>query len=482
MRSARNLLRVLSLWKRRRGALRLAAVLVACFCATNRCAAQITFTKRVAASSDDAEQKISSGTMSLSSSDLELVIDGSTSDIVGMRFTAVTIPRGAKITNAYIQFKTDEVTSGSCSLTVRGQAADSASTFTTTGYNLSSRSTTSASAAWSPAAWGTIGEEGVNQRTPDISAIIQEIIDRSGWASGNAMVIVITGSGTRTAKSYDGDSAGAPLLVVEYTTAAYWKLNETSGTSAADASGFGNTGTVTGTATWAAGIINNGFSFNGSTRIQATGLISSPNSVTVAAWAKLTTADTNGAEIISLGDRFGLRLDEGSVTKAFFWNGSSYVSVTLSKTYAGAGWHHFAATFDDATDSFKLYVDGTQAASITTTSTISYSGGGANTLIGRHGNSATDRDFTGLLDDVRVYGYALTASEVAELYGLIGHWKLNETSGTTAADSTIFAKNGQSAAARAGRAIAAAWETSTSTAARNTSARRMPPTFNPPAC
>jgi Concanavalin A-like lectin/glucanases superfamily len=224
---------------------------------------------------------------------------------------------------------------------------------------------------------------------------------------------------------------------------AHWKLNETSGASAADSSGFSANGTVTGTANWAPAVLNNGFQFNGSTRIQTSGLFSNPSNVSVAAWANLTSADTGGAEIISLGNRFLLRVDQGSVTKATFYTGSSWVTASISKTFAGTGWHHFAATFDDAADALKLYVDGDLVATQATASSISYAGGGSNTVIGRHGlTGETDFDFTGTIDDVRVYNYALTAAEVAELHGFVGHWKLAETSGATAADSSYFGQNG----------------------------------------
>jgi hypothetical protein len=46
--------------------------------------------------------------------------------------------------------------------------------------------------------------------------VIQEIVNRPGWASGNSLVLLITGSGTRTAEAYDGDPSGAPLLKVTY--------------------------------------------------------------------------------------------------------------------------------------------------------------------------------------------------------------------------------------------------------------------------
>jgi hypothetical protein len=222
---------------------------------------------------------------------------------------------------------------------------------------------------------------------------------------------------------------------------AYWKLNETSGPSASDSSGNSRTGTVTGTSTWATAVLNNGFTFNGSTKIQASGLMGNPRNISVAAWANLTTADTAGAEIVSLGDHFALRLDESGVTKAVFYNGTAYVELDLAQTFAGTGWHHFAATFDDPHDTFKLYVDGVLAASTTTTSSISYSGLGSNTVIGRHGNAGTTRDFTGTIDDVQIYSYVISATDVARLYGLMGRWPLNETSGTTANDTTIFGRD-----------------------------------------
>ena len=167
-----------------------------------------------------------------------------------------------------------------------------------------------------------------------------------------------------------------------------------------------------------------------------------PRNVSVAAWAKLTTADSVGSEIISLGDHFILRLDDGGATKAIFYNGSAYVTASVNSTYAGTGWHHFAAVFDDGHDKLMLYIDGVLAATTTTTASISWSGLGTNTVIGQHGNGGTTSDFTGTIDDVRVYSYAISATEVAQMFGLIGQWKLNQGSGTTANDSTVFARSG----------------------------------------
>ncbi|WP_018237170.1 metallophosphoesterase [Ensifer sp. BR816] len=178
-------------------------------------AAPSIFEARVASSADDAEER-SSGSTSLNSSDLELTVDDGTGQTVGIRFTGIDIPKGAIITNAYIQFTADEVTSGAVSLLIRGQDADDAAAFTTAKFNVTSRPTTDASVAWTPAGWTVRGEAGAGQRTPDLSAIIQEIVDRLGWAALNDIAFVITGTGTRTAKAFDGGAATAPLLHIEY--------------------------------------------------------------------------------------------------------------------------------------------------------------------------------------------------------------------------------------------------------------------------
>ncbi|MHC4705621.1 MAG: hypothetical protein ACYS8I_00850, partial [Planctomycetota bacterium] len=68
---------------------------------------------------------------------------------------------------------------------------------------------------WNPPPWTAVGHAGADQQTPDIASVIQEIVNRPGWASGNSLVIIIVGSGRRTAESYDGDSAAAPLLHLE---------------------------------------------------------------------------------------------------------------------------------------------------------------------------------------------------------------------------------------------------------------------------
>ena len=171
---------------------------------------------RVFHSHDDAEEKVSNGAMRPDSSDLEL-IDDSGNQIVGIRFQNVQVPQGVTISSAYIEFETDETDSTATSLTIYGQDIDNAPQFSSTAYDISSRTDTTASVAWNDIpSWDTVNEK---HQTPDLKAIVGEIVNRDGWSSGNAMVFKITGSGRRRAKSYDGERSAAPLLHVEYTPA-----------------------------------------------------------------------------------------------------------------------------------------------------------------------------------------------------------------------------------------------------------------------
>ena len=185
--------------------------------------AEITFEQRVMSSLDDVEQQ-ASGSMYITSSDLELVDDvqraGGVGQTVGIRFTGINIPHGVNITKAYIQFQAKEVWTGPTSVLIHGENSANAAAFADVTNNVSSRAETAASVTWTLTPWTTIGEAGLAERTPDITSIVQPIVDMAGWSALNSMAFIITGSGTRTAAAYDLNPAAAPLLHIEYVPAA----------------------------------------------------------------------------------------------------------------------------------------------------------------------------------------------------------------------------------------------------------------------
>lgn len=174
----------------------------------------IAIDARISSKANDAEES-AAGAVSLGSTDLELVTDAS-AQTVGMRFAVVNIPPGAQIQSAYLQFAVDETSSAATSLVVQGEASANPAAFATTSRNLSGRGKTTARVAWTPPAWNAEGEAGINQRTPDLAAIVQEIVGMNGWQAGNPMAFIATGSGKRIAEAFDGSALKAPLLHVEY--------------------------------------------------------------------------------------------------------------------------------------------------------------------------------------------------------------------------------------------------------------------------
>ena len=170
-------------------------------------------TVMISSGNDDAEER-ANGSMYLNSSDLELTWDGGGHQRVGLRFVDLPVPAGATITSASLEFETDERNSGTTSLTIAGHATGDAAAFTNSNGNISSRSTTSASTPWQPAPWSTTSER---HTSPDIGQVVQEIVSRSDWRQGNALALIIRGTGERTAESWNGERDAAPRLHLTWT-------------------------------------------------------------------------------------------------------------------------------------------------------------------------------------------------------------------------------------------------------------------------
>lgn len=169
---------------------------------------------------DDVEEYNSNGTLDFGSSDLEMAYDGGMAENqhVGLRFSGVNLPQGAIITNAYIQFRADETDATALNINIAAEGIDNSPSFTTTPYDVTNRTLTSAQVTWNnPPSW-TAGDLTPDQQTPSLTAIVQEIANRAGWATGNAMTFVLWDNGTemdeRVADSQEGGFG--PILNIDY--------------------------------------------------------------------------------------------------------------------------------------------------------------------------------------------------------------------------------------------------------------------------
>jgi hypothetical protein len=162
---------------------------------------------------DGAEED--AGKVVIGSFDLDLGRLHSNSQTVGMRFNGLEIPQGATIVEAYIQFTARFQNSQTTSLSIEGEKADNAAMFEREVFNISSRSRTSTAISWAPTRWNK-DESGPDQQTSDLASILQEVINRAGWAPGNSTVFIVTGSGRRQALSFDLNPSKAPVLHVKF--------------------------------------------------------------------------------------------------------------------------------------------------------------------------------------------------------------------------------------------------------------------------
>lgn len=147
-----------------------------------------------AASSDDAEQE-NNEIDNLYDDDLDAGWEGEPQDqnilSTGIRFRNVFIPKGAVIDSAFIVLTSHEgkSTEDVANLTIIGDDVDNSPTFTEDSL-VSARNRTSASVRWIvDEEWGLWTEH----QTPDLKTIVQEIIEREGWQTGNALTFMLLG-------------------------------------------------------------------------------------------------------------------------------------------------------------------------------------------------------------------------------------------------------------------------------------------------
>ncbi len=228
--------------------------------------------------------------------------------------------------------------------------------------------------------------------------------------------VAVTAAGGAASTAIGGGRPAAPL--------AYYKFNEGYGTTANNSGSVGSTlnGTLTSmsspataTSGWTnSGKLGKGLVFDGSNDyvIMNASSIFSPTNVSVSTWFKTTTA-AGSVLLRNRGLGYGLEIgnyvsgaDAGKITFWIYDATSTLYKATSTTTYNDNNWHLATGVYNGST--VNLYVDGKSVASAAA-GTISYSG---NVLgIGRDADYASGY-FSGQLDDVKIYNYALSEDEV----------------------------------------------------------------------
>lgn len=149
-------------------------------------------------SGDDANEVVSSGVMNTTGDGTVAAVsrfDGTNHG--GFRFAGVTIANGATINNATLKFDQLSFYSSNgaavSNTTLYGQNADNPINFGVGASDISARARTTANTTGSNLL-DTVTAAQTNGY--DVAAIVQEIVNRAGWVSGNAMVMLFIGTGT----------------------------------------------------------------------------------------------------------------------------------------------------------------------------------------------------------------------------------------------------------------------------------------------
>jgi concanavalin A-like lectin/glucanase superfamily protein len=229
-----------------------------------------------------------------------------------------------------------------------------------------------------------------------------------------------------------------------------WKLDEVAGATAADVSGNGYTATLTGGTAWTTGRIGGALALNGTSGAAGTAsaVLRTDLSFTVAAWVRFDGATewrhyTAVSQDGSLNSGFQLGYNTGSDR----WMMTMPSADTTTETNVDAlstappalhAWTHLVGVYDKAAGQIRLYVDGVKVAAVARTGPWNATG----TLqIGRgKWRGFVGNWWNGAVDDVRVYQGVLPDDAIGDLSRppaqLLGHWQLDETTGTTAVDSS----------------------------------------------
>lgn len=221
---------------------------------------------------------------------------------------------------------------------------------------------------------------------------------------------------------------GAPI--------AWWKMDECQGNIIHDSSGIGNTGVISigasgtqntlgtcqvGTsAAWTNGAtskINSSLNLDGNDDFILISSISNPqNLITLSAWIKTGGGFSYGGIVGNNYTNIRLCKDHDRTTGneySFDWNGQWNVGLGIPESLVEDNtWHLLTGVYDGSF--IKIYLDGKEYDNHSYTGSIASPYNGL--VIGRNYYSVNNYYYKGLIDDVRVYNYALTAEQIKQLY------------------------------------------------------------------
>jgi fibronectin type 3 domain-containing protein len=233
-----------------------------------------------------------------------------------------------------------------------------------------------------------------------------------GLGAGTYFYKVTAEDAAGNVSSPSGQASATVTITAPTGLVAAYGFDEGSGSSTADQSGNGNVGSLSGTLWSTSGKFNNALSFNGSSarvNIADSATLRLTTGMTLEAWVRPSALGDWSTVILKERSGFYAHAlyaatDNGRPSTHVYTGGDNELRGTSSLPLGA--WTHLAGTYNGST--LSLYVNGVFAAARPATGSIIANTGPLR--IG--GNAIWGEYYNGLIDEVRVYNRALSASEI----------------------------------------------------------------------
>jgi hypothetical protein len=220
-------------------------------------------------------------------------------------------------------------------------------------------------------------------------------------------------------------------------------LNDSSGSIASDTSGNNNNGTLVDNATLVTGISGKAVAFDGAgdyIEVSDSSALAGMSELSVAAWINIDQIPSAGtyylpiAKYAGSGRSYLFNIDSIG-QPSFVVQTTNNIWYTLGTQATDKGvkmkpgkWYYIVGTYDGT--NLRLYVNGWMTEYVPNKISGNIFNSAASLIIGAN-------NFKGKMDDIKIYSKALTQQEISKNYfSSVADWKMNETSGNVAQDSS----------------------------------------------
>jgi len=271
-----------------------------------------------------------------------------------------------------------------------------------------------------------VGQDGRDQNGDGVISVPSEGDGSLSDDANDVLTLTVTGRVGQTShvvRAVVTPQPGATGLV------GYWKLDESSGLGAPDASGLGHPGVLINMKgdEWTSGKAGRALQFDGTNdvvRVLDHNDLDLTTAGTLACWMKVKTYGPfagiihKGGQTSFNDETYSLQFWDGTRMRLYLNSASSSVYLETATSFSRGVWYHVAAVWDGS--GMRFYVNGNLDRSTTTKLAAKTSTGNVHVgaqLVTYYSSSYKNFPFDGVLDDVRMYNRALSIAEVQDIVG-----------------------------------------------------------------